>query len=82
MAERYLNHSERCRRVEAFLEKSGWSWYKLAQEMGCDYMTVRRTFDNSWRGKHGACADPRLSLIRCLARATDTRMGFWLDRGV
>lgn len=80
MADRYLNHSERCRRVAATLESKGWTWYKLAQEMGCDYMTVRRNFDREYAGKRGACDDPRLSLVRCLARATGTSMGFWLDR--
>lgn len=80
MTERYLNHKDRCRRVAALLESRGWSWYKLAQEMDCDYMTVRRTFDWSWREKHGACSDPRVSLLRCLARATGTSIGFWVDR--
>ena len=80
MAERYLNHADRCRRVAAMLESKGWSWYKLAREMDCDEMTVRRNFNIAYKKKHGFCDDPRLSLIRCLARATDTSMGFWVDR--
>lgn len=82
MAERYLSHAERCRRVEATLESKGWTWYKLAQEMGVDQMRVHRNFDISYKKKHGFCVDPRLSLIRCLARATGTSMGFWMDREV
>jgi hypothetical protein len=80
MADRYLNHADRCRRVAAMLESKGWTWYKLAQEMGCDSMTVRRNFDLGYKKKHGFCEDHRLSLVRCLARATGTSMGFWLDR--
>ncbi len=80
MQDRYLSHKERCDRVAAALESKGWTWFRLAAEMGCDYATVRRNFDWQWRKKHGATDDPRLSLIRCLARATGTSMGFWADR--
>ncbi len=82
MKDRYLDHKDRCDRVEAALEAKGWTWYKLSQEMGCDSATVHRNFDWSWRKKFGACADPRLSLLRCLARATGTSIGFWTDRTV
>jgi lambda repressor-like predicted transcriptional regulator len=82
MADRYLDHRDRCERVVAALETNGWSWFRLAKEMGIDYTTVRRNLDWTWRKKENACADPRLSLIRCLARATNTSIAFWTDRKV
>jgi hypothetical protein len=75
--DRFITHAERCRRVEAFLKANQWSWFRLAKEMDCDYMTVKRNFAPSKRVRN----DPRISLIRALARATGTTAGFWLDRG-
>ena len=75
--DRFITHSERCRRVEAFMKANGWSWFRLAAEMGCDYMTVKRNF---WSKSKRVRCDPRMSLIRSLARATGTTAGFWIDR--
>lgn len=75
--DRFLTHAERCRRVDAFLKANRWTWYRLAAEMGCDYMTVKRNFSTDCKTIHN---DPRISLLRALARATGTTAGFWLDR--
>lgn len=78
MKDQFLSHDERSRRVEATLKTLGWSWYKLAQEMGVDQMTVSRHL--KWRGRADIINDPKLSLLKALARATCTTVGFWVDR--
>jgi hypothetical protein len=75
----FLTRRERTKRIEAFLKARGWTWYKLAQEMGEDYMVVSKNL--KWAAGHeGVVLDPRLSLLRSLARATGTTVGFWVDR--
>lgn len=75
----FLTYTERCKRVEAMLKARQWSWYRLAAEMGVDYMTVTRTFK---AGHKDPRLDPKISTIRALARATGTTAGFWIDKNV
>lgn len=75
---RFISFNERRNRIEALLRRRGWTWYKLAQEMNMAQTTVQRLF--KFPRPDGREPDPPVSIIRRLARATDTSMGFWLDR--
>jgi hypothetical protein len=75
---RFISFEERRKRIEIVLRRREWSWYRLSQEMNMAQTTVQRLF--KFKLPNGKEPDPQISMIRRLARATNTSMGFWLDR--
>ncbi len=75
---RFLSFDDRRKRIEIVLRRRDWTWYRLSQEMNMAQTTVQRLF--KVKRADGGEPDPPISIIRRLARATNTSMGFWLDR--
>lgn len=74
---RFLSDRERYDRVVVYLRHKNWSWYRLSREMGMSQRSIQRSLEPQADGSRRRI---NVELIRRLARATGTTMGFWLDR--
>lgn len=74
---RFITPPQRLRMIESYLKEAGWTWYRLAREMGMTQATITKMFKTPDASGYG---NPRLEVLQRLARATGTTVGFWVDR--
>lgn len=73
---RFISAGERQKRIEVLMRRKGWTYYRLAEAMGRNETSVRRSVVL----KDGRSPDPSVNTIKAIARALGVTAGFLIDR--